>query len=343
MSKKTPKSESKKKLPVTIIAAIIGGGFIVLAACISLFGTFISTWISYSRDVAQVETPTAISTEINSVSTLAPLSETASITSTPLTAYGWINNIPLIGEQLDFSVGDGHYGTPENIPNFFNFKSSPYEGIYLSDFSLDPSGFISYEVEYQDGERIRAQTDMCLINIAYSENSQSPLNFKVNEIVPTVSVFVDERYELAITGMELIITNYTEPRMDFDKVWIMFPGAGGMGLPFKSVRTQKISVTPSQETYIIDFRRFNLNTISGVNIFVPILMTEPGKYQFQTKIHAIAYPIREGDDFGPLTLTSGRFSYEWVEIDDPRNYKLDDVLNYDGGSNFNEPNLVPCP
>lgn len=145
----------------------------------------------------------------------------------------------------------------------------------------------------------------------------------MNRVILLVTIFTDHRYSLTITDVELILTSYLPTDRDIDHIEVMdIGGAGGGGSIFTTVRTPRLELGPNTVgSQQIEFRDFELRPGDGVEMYMPILLTSGGTYQFQVKVNTNATPVYD-DPGGELSLTSGRASWSWAQIDDPRAYEV---------------------
>lgn len=309
-----------KKTPITQRAAYITCFGSIIAACLTVCGTAIFALITsiISNDIE----PIFISED-----------------------DPWIAQYPLIGTQLDFSIPNGAAGNLNNIPNDYDLISSKLGGIYTSTIQFSPPVH-SWRVFFSDGSSVPAESKECLVNEGYPPMFQSPLNLKVNKALFDMSVFTDDRYSVTITDIEVSLRNFVRPRTDISYVKVMQPGAGGGGLPFVNVRTQRLLIDGNvNKTHKITFDDFDLDVWNGLNILIPITFAESGQYELQIKIFLIAHPSYD-DRGGDIDLTSGRVIYNWYRINDPREYKVEQEDRISFGEDtqkYDTPKLVPCP
>ena len=216
----------------------------------------------------------------------------------------WMATFPIAGTQIDFSPNLGSGQNADDLSTQYEMSPSPYSGIFLAHSGINrvPT---SWEVRFKDGENLPAQTEKCYINLGYPERGQSPLNLMANESSSTVTIFSDSRYSMIVKSIEIFITNYTGPKAtsEIEYVKVLIPGAGGMGLPFQTVRTDRVFLgNDLSVAYQIDFQDFILKPEEGVNIYVPLTFISEGSYQLQFKIIGQAIPVYNGDKEGDLTL-----------------------------------------
>lgn len=258
----------------------------------------------------------------------------------------WIAQYPVVGTQLDFapylSVGE----KIEDLPTNLKMASSPYSGIFIT--RMEEEAPTSWEVHYNDGEVLPAQTEKCFINQGYPEMWQSPLNLKANDISTSVAIFVDARYSMIVKRVEVFVINYTAPRelSDIEFIKVLTPGAGGFGFPFQTVRANRVFVDKdAQIAYQIEFQDFILKPQEGVSIHIPITLVSEGNYQLQIKVIGQAIPVFNGDKEGEFTLMTGRLSYGWADIKEPLDFEVEqaETMAFTDGSSYGTVNLVPCP
>lgn len=250
----------------------------------------------------------------------------------------WMATMPIAGSQINFAPNLPFGQNIENVPTDYKMSQSPYSGIFLAYSGIDKVP-TSWEVHYENGDILPAQSEKCYVNRGYPEMFQSPLILAANESSTTVTIFLDSRYSMIAKRIEVFVTSYLEPKAnsEIDYVKAMIPGAGGMGLPFKSVRTKRVFVDKDlMVAYQVDFQDFILKPQEGVNIYVPLTFLSEGTYQLQFKIIGQAIPVFNGDKEGDFTLTTGRFSYGWLNLKEPLDYKV----TQDGSGIVD---LVPCP
>lgn len=260
----------------------------------------------------------------------------------------WMATFPIAGEQVNFEPKLPSGRDIDDLPTNYKMSPSPYSGIFLAHSGVDKVP-TSWEIHYKDGETLPAQSEKCYINQGYPEMWQSPLNLTANESSSTVTIFVDSRYSMIVKSIEVFVTKFIEPKTEseIDYVKVLMPGAGGQGLPFQTVRTNRVFIEDDISlAYQIDFQDFILKPQEGVNIYVPLSFMSEGNYQLQFKIIGQAIPVYNGDKEGDFTLTTGRFSYGWINIKEPLDFQVeqDKGAFADGtGKSYDIPDLVPCP
>ncbi len=293
---------------------------------------------------ATLPTPTPISpTQVSQPTAVSPIAEI-----TPQVVYAVVTEtteknalmatFPIAGTQINFAPNLSLGQNIDDVPTDYKMSPSPYSGIFLAHSGIDKVP-TSWEVHYQDGEILPAQSQKCYINRGYSEMWQSPLNLTANESSTTVTIFADSRYSVIVKSIEVFVTDYVEPKAksEIEYVKVLMPGAGGMGLPFQTVRTNRVFADKDLSVaYQIDFQDFILKPQEGVNIYVPLTFLSEGTYQLQFKIIGQAIPVYNGDKEGEFTLTTGRFSYGWINIKEPLDFKVEQE-----GSGMAD--LVSCP
>lgn len=330
--------------PITVVGGIVG----------YLFGTLLyrpqpatdtlptQTAQTTVSETTNVNPPIGVTPEVTLETVLAVVTETTEINP-------WMATIPSAGTQLNFSPTLLPGQNADDIPNFYKMSPSPYSGIFLAQYGIGLDDVpTSWEVHYKDGEVLPAQSEKCYINQGYPEMWQSPLNLTANDSSTTMTIFVDSRYSMLVKSVEVFVTKFQKPResADIDYIKVLVPGAGGMGIPLTSVRTNRVFVDSDLTTvYQIDFQDFILKPQEGVNIFVPITFVSEGNYQIQFKIIGQAIPTYNGDKEGDFTLTTGRFSYGWINISEPLDFQVNqEKINNDGSNNdYESADLIPCP
>ncbi|MDD2865294.1 MAG: hypothetical protein PHC99_11335 [Methylococcales bacterium] len=309
-----PNTSSKKSMRkftnaqlVAIIIAIVTGSCTVLAACVGLGVPLISSYFERTSNEQTQPDPNFFPTP-----------------------YEYQLPTPAVaGKQLDFSPILLNI-TLQEIPNVLGLNETPHEGIYISQLWISRSGDISWMVYYKDGTEMFAQSDTCTLVKDYPEEYQAPMNLRADKAILPVTIFSANRYSLEITGAKITVTDYSPPRTDVDYLQPFRPGGGGSGpgwvqapyAVFLPVQTDEILVKPkAMAEYKVDFKWFNFQPEQGVEIDIPVKMAEPGTYQFQVEITAIA-TNNSNNQSENIKLTTGRDSYTWAKIDDPRNYDV---------------------
>lgn len=296
-----------------VIVAVLGGCCVLIAAFIQVTGNFPLEVFKYVINKPGTPTSTFSSMEV-----------------------------PTAGAQLDFYPLLEADKIPDDIPKAYSLLSSSINGIYLSKLDTNvPEP--SWKVYYSDGPYVPAETDICLINKGYPEYLQTPLNVRVSDFEFGVTVYVDSRYTILIQDIDVIVVEYRPPRNDIDYIEVGKGGAGGMQLPFRSVRTDNVALNrDNTKSYNIDFNDFLLDANQGVNILIPIFMSSDGSYQIQVRINGTATSTTSGERKAH-TLTTGVFSYNWVKLDDPRDYRVEQDPGGADPTNPSQVMLVPCP
>lgn len=287
----------------------------------------------YTHFLNKVSQPTAVSPTVE----ITPQVVYAVVTETS-EKNAWMATFPIAGTQINFAPNLPLGQNLDDVPTNYKMSPSPYSGIFLAHSGIDKVP-TSWEVHYQGGEILPAQSEKCYINRGYSEMWQSPLNLTANESSTTVTIFADSRYSMIVKSIEVFVTNFAEPKTnsEIEYVKVLMPGAGGMGLPFQTVRANRVFVDKDLPVaYQIDFQDFILKPQEGVNIYVPLTFLSEGTYQLQFKIIGQAIPVYNGDKEGDFTLTTGRFSYGWINIKEPLDFKVEQE-----GSGTAD--LVSCP
>lgn len=339
---KEMKMGKKAKEPQPISIAKIGLIGVVVAAVIGSCGTIIAAYIGYLGIKAQLEKPILTSTATQTSTTIAtPSPEVIYAVVTETTENDpWIASFPVVGTQLNFAPNLSLNENIEDLPSKLRMTASPFAGIFLG--HMEGEVPTSWEVHYKDGEILPAQTDKCYINLGYEGVWQSPLNLRANEISSSVAIFVDYRYSMIIKSIEVFLTEYKEPKAtsEIEFVRALMPGAGGMGYPFQTVRANRVFIDKDlSEAYQIDFQDFILRPQEGVDIHIPITLVSQGSYQLQIKVIGQAIPVFNGDKEGDFTLTTGRFSYSWVNIEEPLDFIVEQITSSDN----KEADLTSCP
>jgi hypothetical protein len=295
-----------------VLVAVIGGCCVLIAAFIQVTGNFPLEIFRYV--INRPGTPTSTFSSMD---------------------------VPAAGTQLDFFPLLEPGQIPDDIPKEYELLSSSINGIYLSKLQANTSA-PSLKAYYSDGSYVPAETDICLVNKGYPEYLQTPLNVRVSDFEFGVTVYTDSRYTMLIQDIDVIVSDYRPARTEIEYIQVGQPGAGGMGLPFRTVRTERVILNKDNvRSYNIDFTDFLLEANQGVNILIPIFMSTDGFYQIQVKINGIATPTttRENED---LTLTTGQYSYDWVKVDDPRDFEVKQEEGIADPSTLGPVKLVPC-
>lgn len=322
---KPKRSQRKLTTPqvVAIIIAVITGLCTVIAAFVGLGVPLINSLVN-----------------LNNPSSIPQFQATP----LPTPAYYRIPAVRVAGEQLDFAPILVGVSTDE-IPSKLQLNETPHEGVYISQLSSFRAGDISWWAYYQNGESEWAESETCLIVKDYPEEYQAPMNLRANKTMLSVDIYTARQYALKIKGGKITIVNYTSPRTDIDYLQPFRPGGGGPGpgwiaapyALFLPVQTDDLTVTSEiGKSYDITFSWFDLQPGNGVNIKFPVSMIDAGTYQFQVDVEVIATNTQNNHPEN-IILTTGRDSYGWLKIKDPRNHKV--LLSpYDPPAN-----LEPCP
>lgn len=92
---------------------------------------------------------------------------------------------------------------------------------------------------------------------------------------------------------------------------------------FTPVRTDRVFINKDTSTiYQIEFQDFILKPQEAVELVIPVTFSTDGYFQLQFKTYGQAIPIYEGDGEGDFTLTSGRDTYGWLNIEEPLDYRV---------------------
>lgn len=327
-----PKSKNPlKKLTntqlVAIIVAMITGGCTLVAACIGLGVPILTEYLPKQAS------PIPPSVSPTSPTSGQPLSDTTTIPTPFIFSTPHYVELPALtpavaGEQLDFSPILIDI-TPEKIPDRLGFNETPYDGVYISQLWIPTAEEISWMVYYKDGTGIFAESETCTLIKDYPEKYQAPMNLKVSETTLPVTIYTATRYSLKITGAEILLSEYSPPKTDIDYLQPFTPGGGGAGprwveapyAVFLPIETDRTLVKHTVTNYKVDFKWFELQAGQGVEINFPIKITEPGTYQFQVKIFVVGTNSLDNKPEN-IVLTTGRGSYSWAKIDDPRDYDV---------------------
>jgi len=169
-----------------------------------------------------------------------------------------------------------------------------------------------------------------------------PLNIRVSRINFFFAIYADYRYTLEVKDIEILISDFEPMNPKIEMVLVGQPGAGGRGYPFSTVQGMKTWVDGISNTlYKMDFNDFVLAPDNGVNIFIPIAMSDAGSYKIIIKVNGVATPNYAGDPAGKISLTSNVIDYSWVKLNDPTNYTVAEVQDMQGRNVI--PELAPCP
>ncbi len=352
MASKKTKTKPSEQFIIAIAVAIIGLCGTVIAAFIGYLGIkfqtempIIATQTAQSISSATIQAESTATLDVTTTSTAAQPTEINSIETGGISEPSrWIENIPKAGTQLDFTL---HLPAFQTI-NDLRISPSPYGGIYLSYFGIY-TPITSWAAKYKDGERLPAQSQKCYINQGYPEAWQAPLNLTANDTFGFVGIFVDSRYSMIVKSIEVIVTKYEEPKAstEVDHIEVGTPGAGGASMGFTPVRTDRVFINKDTSTiYQIEFQDFILKPQEAVELVIPVTFSTDGYFQLQFKTYGQAIPIYEGDGEGDFTLTSGRDTYGWLNIEEPLDYRVTtESHDYEGAieNPYSEVDLVPCP
>lgn len=344
-----PKPKSKKT-NVEILVAKYGLAGSIIAAIIGMCGVIIAALFGYLSIQTQVFAPmratqtaeakvllTPSATSVPTV-TVTPTQRILEVTPADFDSGDLVVPAPTIGAQLDFA--------PENNVDTDAFKRSPFDGIFMSeayDYRYSPSWYAIY-----DGQpRVPAESAICLMNLGakagdYVNVDSGPLNIKPSRINIIFSIYSDYRYTLEVEDIDVLIADFIPMKPNIQAVQIGSPGAGGWSFPFNDVQAMKVWVDGVPNTvYKMDFNDFVLAPNNGVNIIVPVAMADSGMYKFIFKVNGVATPTYAGDPAGAISLTSNVVEYEWVLLNDPRDYTIAELTDVMGEVVPIE--LIPCP
>lgn len=355
-NRNSPAKSSDTKSGVEVIVARYGLVSSIMVAILSMLGVIIAAYVSYIGTQTQVFvplnatqtaeakillTPSATNSPIPTVTPTiqpTPTQNIIEITPAKFDSGDLVVPAPTIGAQLNFS--------PESSVDSGWFRRSPFDGVFMSeayDYRYAPSWYAYYKGQ----PRIPAESAICLMNMGAKRGNfigadSGPLNIKASRINIVFSIYSDYRYTLEVKDIDVLIADFVPMKTDIQLVEVGLPGAGGFSYPFKNVQGMKVWVNGVSNTvYKMDFRDFVLAPNNGVNVIVPIAMANPGKYKFIFKVNGVATPTYAGDPAGAISLTSNVLEYEWILLNDPRDYQITELTDMTGAVVPVE--LRPCP
>jgi len=219
--------------------------------------------------------------------------------------------------------------TPESFTPLFEFSPEdiglvhgPIPGIYISKGSISQN-ITSWSAILSSNRKVPAESKICLMNKGFPPPERRPLNLSAHSISLNVSIYLEAKGKLTITGYELIV-EFSPNDEKIQSLEILTGGAGGGSFnPFGVlVMPEMMLSSPNQTSYVQEMDWLDLKTGEGVTLSIPLELAEDGQYSFQFKAALIFTSTDPNVQSRHLSLTTGQDTYSWFRIDDPRSYKI---------------------